>query len=34
MRLTNKQKKARRRNQLAKKARKILYKRGLFGKKS
>lgn len=34
MSLTKKQKKARKRNQLAKKARKILYKKGLFGKKS
>ena len=33
MKLTNKQKKARRRNQLAKKTRKMLYKKGLFGRK-
>lgn len=33
MSLTKKQKKARKRNQLAKKARKVLYKKGLFGKK-
>ena len=33
MNLTKKQKKARRRNELAKKARKILYKKGLFGRK-
>jgi hypothetical protein len=33
MSLTKKQKKVRRRNQLAKKTRKMLFKKGLFGKK-
>lgn len=34
MLLTNKQKRARKRAKLAKKSRAVLYKKGLFGKKS